>query len=120
MYHHINDYILPLPHILPKGITLMKTAIVTDSNCGIAKKEADSLGIFVIPMPVCMNDTFYHEGIDLDYLKRGGRITPAAASMASILNIKPLLTVGENKVDAYEKVRGQKRSFQMMSFSMIH
>ncbi|MCI8465896.1 MAG: hypothetical protein HFI63_08580 [Lachnospiraceae bacterium] len=28
--------------------------------------------------------------------------------MASILNIKPLLTIGENKVDAYEKVRGRK------------
>ena len=44
----------------------MKTAIVTDSNCGITKKEADSLGIFMIPMPVCMNDTSYYEGVDLE------------------------------------------------------
>ncbi len=43
----------------------MKTAIVTDSNCGIAKEEADRLEIFMISMPVCINDTFYYEGIDL-------------------------------------------------------
>lgn len=45
---------------------------------------------------------------DINYLKQGGRITPAAAAMASVLNIKPLLTIGENKVDAYEKARGLK------------
>ena len=48
-------------------------------------------------------------GVDnLDYLKKGGRITPAAAAMASVLNIKPLLIIGGNKIDAYEKVRGRK------------
>lgn len=223
----------------------MKTAIVTDSNCGITKKEADSMGIFMIPMPVCMNDTFYYEGIDLDqnnffehlanhdkihtsqpspgdlmtmwenvltngydelvyipmssglsgsyhmacqmamsedfsgkvyvadarrisvtqrhavedalylvnqgkdavfiqeqleknaansivfvavddldYLKRGGRITPAAAAMASILNMKPLLTIGENKVDAYERVRGlkncEKKLLKVMQERALH
>lgn len=206
----------------------MKTAIVTDSNCGISKKEADKLGLFIIPMPVCINNTFYYEGIDLDqktffdclsrhekihtsqpspadlmamwesvlrngydelvyipmsgglsgsyctarqmaeeypgkvyvadvrrvsvtqrhavqdalslashnmeavsikeqlennaansiifvgvddldYLKQGGRITPSAAAMASVLNIKPLLTIGENKIDAYDKVRGLRK-----------
>lgn len=40
----------------------MKTAIVTDSNCGILKKEADNLGLFMIPMPVCIENTFYYEG----------------------------------------------------------
>ena len=45
---------------------------------------------------------------DLDYLKRGGRITPAAAAMASVLSIKPLLVIGGDKIDAYEKVRGRK------------
>lgn len=205
----------------------MKTAIISDSNCGISKKEADSLGLFMVPMPVCINNTFYYDEIDLekksffnyltnhekvftsqpapgdlltmwenvlnygydelvyipmssglsgsfhtacqmaeefpgkvyvadvrrisitqrhaiedalyllnkgynaasikeeleknalnsiifvsvddlDYLKRGGRITPAAAAIASVLNIKPLLIIGGNKIDAYEKVRGQK------------
>lgn len=205
----------------------MKTAVVTDSNCGISRKESEELGIFTVPMPICIDDMIYHEGEDLDhedfleqlashgkihtsqpspaelmavwekvleegyddlvyipmssglsgsfhtacltaekfsgkvfvadarrisvtlrhavldarwlsakgvaaadirdrlgenarnafilvgvneldYLKRGGRITPAAAAMASVLNIKPLLSIGGNRIDAYEKVRGQK------------
>lgn len=45
---------------------------------------------------------------DIDCLKRGGRITSAAATMASVLNIKPLLIIGGNRIDAYERVRGQK------------
>ncbi|MCI8796079.1 MAG: DegV family protein [Dorea sp.] len=61
---------------------------------------------------------------DLDYLKRGGRITPAAAAMASILNIKPLLTIGEKKVDAYERVRGlkncEKKLLKVMQERAIH
>ncbi len=205
----------------------MRTAIVTDSNCGISKEEAGSLGIFMVPMPVCINNKVYHEGIDLDqksffehlsnyeeihtsqpspgdvtdmwkkvlmgeadelvyipmssglsnscsiacqlaedfsgkvhvadvhrisatqrhavqdalslasqgldavsikklleanawnsmifvgvddlrYLKRGGRITPAAAGLASVLSIKPLLSIYGEKLDAYAKVRGSR------------
>lgn len=44
----------------------MKTAIVSDSNCGISKSEAENLGLFIVPMPVCIENTFYYEGIDLD------------------------------------------------------
>ncbi len=43
----------------------MKTAIVTDSNCGISKEEAADLNIFIIPMPVYIQNDFYYEGIDL-------------------------------------------------------
>lgn len=210
-----------------KGDALVKTAIVSDSNCGISKSEADNMGLFMLPMPVCIKNTFYYEGTDLDqknflshlsnhekihtsqpspgdlltlwenilnhgydelvyipmssglsgsfntacqmaeefpgkvyvadvhrisvtqrhaiedalyllnhgfdaasikeeleknalnsiifigvddldYLKSGGRITPAAAAMASVLNIKPLLIINGNKIDAYEKARGRK------------
>lgn len=45
---------------------------------------------------------------DLDYLKRGGRITPAAAAMGSVLNIKPLLVIGGDKINAYQKGKGIK------------
>ena len=37
----------------------MKTAIMTDTNCGINKKEADELGIFLLPMPVNVSDKTY-------------------------------------------------------------
>lgn len=43
----------------------MKTAIMTDTNSGINKKEADELGIFLLPMPVIVKDKTYLEGIDI-------------------------------------------------------
>ena len=43
----------------------MKTAIMTDTNSGINKKEADELGIFLLPMPVIVKDETYLEGIDI-------------------------------------------------------
>jgi len=40
----------------------------------------------------------------LKYLKKGGRVTPAAAAFASLLNIKPILTIQGDKLDSYAKV----------------
>ncbi len=42
----------------------------------------------------------------LEYLKRGGRITPAAAAIGTIMSIKPLLIIKGEKLDAFAKVRG--------------
>ncbi|HIY18279.1 MAG TPA: DegV family protein, partial [Candidatus Blautia avistercoris] len=42
-----------------------KTAVVTDSNSGITQKEADKLGITVLPMPFYLNENLYLEGITL-------------------------------------------------------
>lgn len=45
-----------------------------------------------------MLDTLY-------YLKKGGRITPAAAALGTILRLKPVLTIQGEKLDAYAKAR---------------
>ncbi|MFR3386719.1 MAG: DegV family protein [Lachnospiraceae bacterium] len=45
----------------------------------------------------------------MEYLKRGGRLTPGAAAIASVLNIKPLLTIQGEKIDSYAKMRGNKK-----------
>lgn len=42
----------------------------------------------------------------LEYLKKSGRVTAAAAAMAAVLHIKPILLIQEGKLDAYKKVRG--------------
>ena len=42
----------------------------------------------------------------LKYLKKGGRVTPAAAAIGTVLNIKPLLQIQGGGIDAYGKVRG--------------
>lgn len=47
---------------------------------------------------------------DLQYLKRGGRIKPAAAAVANLLKIIPILSVTEGEIDLYDKVRTHKKA----------
>ena len=215
----------------------MKTAVMTDTNSGIMKAEADSMGIFLIPMPVIIDDETHYEGIDLTedsfyssltggrnvstsqpspgdlmdlwddileqgydeiihipmssglsascdtamglaqeydgrvhvvdnqrisvtqrqsvldaltlrdagrdaaqikqvleeqkmdssiyitletlkYLKKGGRITPAAAAIGTVLNLKPVLQIQGEKLDAYSKTRGKKQAKRVMLKAM--
>ena len=44
----------------------------------------------------------------LEYLKKGGRITPAAAAFATVINLKPVLTIQGDKLDSFAKMRGMK------------
>ena len=46
----------------------------------------------------------------LKYLKKGGRITPAAAAIGTVLNLKPVLQIQGEKLDAYSKTRGKKQA----------
>ena len=54
----------------------------------------------------------------LKYLKKGGRITPAAALLGSALNLKPLIQIQGEKLDAYKKVRGMKAAKKNMLDAM--
>jgi len=46
----------------------------------------------------------------LKYMKKGGRISPAAAAIATALNIKPVLVYRGEKIEPFEKARGNKAS----------
>ena len=46
----------------------------------------------------------------LEYLKKGGRVTVAGAAIGAVLNIKPVLTIQGEKLDAFTKVRGMKKA----------
>lgn len=50
----------------------------------------------------------------LEYLKKGGRITPAVAAFAAVLNLKPVLTIQGDKLDTYAKARGMKQAEEKM------
>ena len=50
----------------------------------------------------------------LKYLKKGGRVTPAAAAIGTVLNLKPVLQIQGEKLDAFAKVRGWKAAKKTM------
>lgn len=54
-----------------------------------------------------MLDTLY-------YLKKGGRITPAAAALGTILKLKPVLQIQGEKLDAFAKARTSTQGKSLM------
>jgi DegV family protein with EDD domain len=58
-----------------------------------------------------MLDTLY-------YLKKGGRITPAAAALGSLLKLKPVLQIQGEKLDAFAKARTVKQGKSIMIETM--
>lgn len=50
----------------------------------------------------------------LKYLKKGGRVTPAAAAIGTVLNLKPVLQIQGEKLDAFSKARGWKSAKKTM------
>ena len=56
------------------------------------------------------NSSIYIAVDTLEYLKKGGRVTVAGAAIGAVLNIKPVLTIQGEKLDAFTKVRGMKKA----------
>ena len=54
-----------------------------------------------------MVDTLY-------YLKKGGRVTPAAAALGTLLKLKPVLQIQGEKLDAFAKARTSKQGKSIM------
>ena len=56
----------------------------------------------------------------LKYLKKGGRLTPAAALIGTILKIKPVLQIQGEKLDAFQKVHTLHKAKDVMLAAMKH
>lgn len=54
----------------------------------------------------------------LKYLQKGGRLSPSAAMLGAVLNIKPVLSIQGEKIDAVAKVRGMKNCEKKIIESM--
>ena len=65
-----------------------------------------------------MESSIYITLETLKYLKKGGRITPAAAAIGTVLNLKPVLQLQGEKLDAFAKVRGKKQARRTMLKAM--
>ena len=56
----------------------------------------------------------------LKYLKKGGRITPAAAALGTILNLKPVLQIQGEKLDGFSKASGKIKAKKIMLEAIHH
>ncbi|BCS80501.1 DegV family protein [Anaerocellum diazotrophicum] len=80
----------------------------------LAKRLADEgmpakdIASFIIQKTNTIRHIFAVE--TLEYLKKGGRISPAKATIGNILNIKPILHIVDGVVEPLDKVRGMKRA----------
>lgn len=76
----------------------------------LAKKGFDGEKIREILLRDKFESSIYITLTTLKYLKKGGRITPAAAAIGTLLRIKPVLQIQGEKLDAYTKVKTIKQS----------
>jgi len=67
-----------------------------------------------------MESSIYITVDTLKYLKRGGRVTPAAAALGTLLKIKPVLQIQGGKLDTYSKARTMKQAKSIMLSAIAH
>ena len=78
----------------------------------------DAVGIREVLEREKMESSIYIMVDSLKYLKKGGRITPAAALIGSVLKLKPVLQIQGERLDAYAKARGVKAAKKIMLEAM--
>lgn len=89
------------------GYWVIEAAKMADAGCGVDE---------IVAM---LKDRFARTEIilsveSLDYLQKGGRISPAAKILANVLDISPILTIEDGLVMNRDKVRGRKKIIAKM------
>lgn len=83
---------------------------VTQRQSVIDAKELAARGKSATQIKQILEEDRYNSSIyimldTLYYLKKGGRITPAAAALGTLLKLKPVLQIQGEKLDAFAKAR---------------
>lgn len=81
---------------------------------GLAAKGYDAPSIKRILEETRKDALIFIAVTTLKYLKKGGRITPAAAALGTLLKIKPVLKIDGDKLDAFAKVRTMSQAKETM------
>ena len=109
-----------------------KVFVIDDQRISITQKRSvmDALAmvkngmsaekIASILMETKMQASIYITLETLKYLKKGGRLTPAAALIGSILHIKPVLQIQGEKLDAFKKVQTMRKAKEVMIAAIKH
>ena len=97
----VQDYMIHLAkdlHEKGKSISEIKAVLET---------VVDSTNTYLLPN-------------DLHHLKRGGRLTPLAATLGGLLKIKPILTIQGEKLDSFQKTRTMQKAAKIMIEALRH
>lgn len=94
-------------------ISVTQTQSVLDA-VELAKKGYYGAQIKKILEEDKFNSSIYIMLDTLFYLKKGGRITPAAAALGTLLKLKPVLQIQGEKLDAFAKARTKSAGKSMM------
>ena len=81
----------------------------------LAKRGLCAAEIRVQLVNTKMDSSIYIALDTLKYLKKGGRLTPAAALIGTILKIRPVLQIQGEKLDAFKKVHTLKQAKEVMA-----
>lgn len=92
---------------------------VTQRQSVLEAKQLADKGKSAEEIHKMLEDTKYDSSIyitvdTLKYLKKGGRITPAAAALGTFLKLKPVLQIQGEKLDAFAKTRTMKQAKSIM------
>ncbi len=80
-----------------------KQAVLDSLEMAKAGKSAAEIKLFLLDTK--MDSSIYIMVDTLKYLKKGGRVTPAAAALGTLLKLKPVLQIKGEKLDAFAKAR---------------
>lgn len=94
-------------------ISVTQKADVLDA-LEMAKKGYSAQEIYDHLMENKLNATIYITVATLDYLKKGGRLSPAAAALGGLLKIKPVLSIQGEKLDKFATTRTIKKARKLM------
>ena len=97
----------PLHQMILDALEMIKKGYSAVKIREILEKARDRMMIFI-----CVET--------LEYLKRGGRITPAAAALGTLLRLKPVLQIQGEKLDAFAKARTTASARQIMLNAVIN
>ena len=108
-----DDYDGKVQVVNNQRVSITQIASIADAQKLIAagKTAAEVKGVLE---KEALQSSIYVTVTTLKYLKKGGRITPAAAALGTMLRLKPVLQIHGEKLDAFAKARTVKQAKSIM------
>ena len=108
-----EDYDGKVEVVNNQRISITQVSSVIDAQ-NLIKAGKGASEIRAILEEEALQASIYITLVTLKYLKKGGRITPAAAALGTMLRLKPVLQIQGEKLDAFSKVRTMSAAKRVM------